>query len=164
MSRRQELKEKEILQLKFQTAIANNSNMVKQWINGSKPDKEFSKQENTIDKQVFMNLPAISPGKTLSSQDTGKTETIGTYMDGKRKEKGGPMGTAMNSLINRTRNVQRKVAKETIKTNKNLQMTQRSTTAHKNTRTQVAKANDYDSNSDDEEIKKIGIKKPKLLI
>ncbi|CAH6723045.1 nucleolar protein 19 [[Candida] jaroonii] len=173
MSRRQEIKDKEILQLKFQSAIQSNNDMIKKWLNpssnsqspgqGSKVSvngsvvKDESKSTGTNEKsnETFFGLPVIAPGKSLSTlaQSEG---TIGKYLDGKSKTNN--TSQPMNSLLNKLKTSQRNERQNNKQfTLKNQKISKKPKKTHK-----VEKPSG-DNSSDEEEKTFTTAKKAKLL-
>lgn len=94
MSRREEIKKKETLQLLFQQAIRQNHSKVNNWLKPS-----TTKATKNSD---FLNLPIIELGKSLNSISS-QTENFQTFLENDKGTTKKLQSKAMNSLMNRIR-------------------------------------------------------------
>lgn len=153
MSRREEIKKKEALQLKFQQAIRQNNSKVGAWLTPG--------TEKVAKPVEFLNLPIIELGKTLNSI-SNETESFQTFLENDKGTTKKLQSNAMSSLMNRIRNDYRnKVNKQPSK-----QTRQRNTKSPVNSKDKCTKSrikeNESES-SDDDSNHTTHVKKPKLL-
>lgn len=160
MSRRQEIKQKEELQARFQLAIANNNKKVLNWL---KPHKSSTDEINTTTTSTtneqddsFLNLQIIPLGSSLNMKTTENIQKIGEFLTSKDiskskqlaqqdnlKKHGGskPMLALMNRMRDSNRkNIQKTANKKNIRQNKKLE-----------TNKQPTEVNDDDEEEDEDE-------------
>lgn len=130
VNRRQEIKEKEAFQAKFQLALKQQSLRVLSWLTLSEDNQTSSsvpqlKHESSAssDRNKFLELPILSNGSGLSElendEKNGSIATIGSFIQDSSssqalrpitagEKKGQPASKAMASLMNRVRGDTRK--------------------------------------------------------
>ncbi|EGV65320.1 hypothetical protein CANTEDRAFT_129595 [Yamadazyma tenuis ATCC 10573] len=116
MSRREEIKKKELLQLQFQQQLQHNTTMIQSWLPSS------SQKMAPKPRQQFFDLPIIESGKSLNSiAEANETQRLGEFLDAdshkafSRNKANGPPSGAMNTLMNKIKSDRRKKT-ETIRT------------------------------------------------
>lgn len=125
MSRRQEIKEKEALQARFQHAITQNSKLALKWLNTSasstttKPATTVNAPSLTLtttEANLFFDLPVVAQGASLSELSLAKLgRTVGQFVKGQTPTKPHAVTKprrlkAMQALLNKMRDDKRSQA------------------------------------------------------
>lgn len=122
VNRRQEIKEKEAFQTKFQLALKQQSLRVLSWLSPSEGDEKLHDPNAVSDRSKFLELPILSNGSGLSELENDESSasiaTIGSFIQDSSSQplrpttasekKGKPASKAMASLMNRVRGDTRK--------------------------------------------------------
>lgn len=120
VSKRQEIKEKEALQARFQLALKQQSAKVLSWLptetQTNKTDASEKSESRLAERAEFLNLPIILQGSGLfeleNEENSGKNgaSTIGSFISSEEtkkiappERKGAPASKAMSSLMNKMR-------------------------------------------------------------
>lgn len=117
VNRRQEIKEKEAFQTKFQLALKQQSLRVVSWLSPSEGNEPPQDSSTLSDRSKFLELPILSHGSGLSELENDDASdsitTIGSFIQDSstqplrpnttidKKQK--PASKAMTSLMNRVR-------------------------------------------------------------
>lgn len=168
MSRRKEIKEKELLQAKFQTALSQNNDKVLKWL---QPQK--TSEANHFNKD-FLNLPIVGQGQGLNS--ISDSDTINDFMKDEKKvaqtrvqNQSKPMSMLMNKMRNNNRD---KVKRNIINNQRKIKVEKNGTLANggrkekpKNVKNNNSRVRDEssDSESEDDGLKNRSTKKANLL-
>lgn len=118
MSRRQEIKEKEALQARFQHAMTQNSKLALNWL---RPNQAVNKSNSTPATQgstaananQFFDLPVVAQGASLSELSVAKLgRTVGQFVKGTTPAKPHAVTKprklkAMQALLNKMRDDKR---------------------------------------------------------
>lgn len=118
MSRREELKQKQALQARFQHAIGQNNQRALSWLSTGAGDTTSPESELlALANSDFFNMPILSQGATLSELLVVKlNRTVGEYIKGASTASTGAVAKprrlkAMQALHNKMRTKGREMAK-----------------------------------------------------
>lgn len=113
INRRNEIKEKEALQLRFQLALSQNTKSVLNWL--PKQNVPADANPKLDDQASFLNLPIISNGASLANLEKGDLSTVGEFLNGdtvkstgENKRDAQTGSKAMTALMNKMRTENRK--------------------------------------------------------